>query len=117
MTWAPRDREIESVSGLDASARYNHLIKKVADTQQIWTSPWRNGTTAVWPHERYAQRCLSAAASAHAVALSDWMQKLDTSRTGATIQAFPTTHDEGLILDPGRMRADIARELHEGYGE
>lgn len=62
-------KEIEKVSALDAFERYQHFIKRVADTQKLYTLNSKDGSWArsdvdnfilypLWPFREYAMNCI-----------------------------------------------------------
>ncbi len=65
MTWKITPKEIEAVSKLSSEKRYHHFIKKVADTQELWSlydNGWAlagdddgNQIFPLWPAAEYAE--------------------------------------------------------------
>ena len=116
MSWTLRDQEMEAVLKIGAAERYEHLIKRAADCEQVWTSRLPGGAVGVWPHERYGRHYLPASAELRTVALADWMRALRDGTSVKTVAAFPAPGDQGLLMEPARMRADLARYLEEWFG-
>jgi hypothetical protein len=81
------DREFEAVLSLDGPARYDHLIRRIADGEEIYGLRDADGwmlaaddtgreCMPVWPHPRYAAACAQdswAAAVPTAIPIDDWL--------------------------------------------
>lgn len=126
--WMPTPAEIENVSKLGGPDRYRYLVKKVADTEAVW-SLWRDGwalaaddilrtLVPVWPHSTYAARCATGPWSGYEtrdIPLRDFIDRWlpGMVRDGRLVAAFPTPEGKGLEVDPLRMRDDLAEELEQ----
>ncbi|MES2442999.1 MAG: DUF2750 domain-containing protein [Pseudomonadota bacterium] len=126
MVWEPSEREIAAVLKLDAAARYDHFIKKVADTETLW-GLWRDGWALsaddeagellpVWPHRRYASLCATdewTEFEARAIELDRWMGRWlpGLAAERKRVAVFPTPESKGPVVDPTRLEADLRSEL------
>jgi len=132
MSWHPSEKEIEAVLLLDGSARYQHFIKKVADTQETWglweSDGWASmGDTTdqvlipLWPHSSYAVLCATGSWNGYtpkAVSLDDLLEKwlVGMKRDKGRLAVFPTPSGRGLSVDPEQCEQDLRDELAL-YGE
>jgi hypothetical protein len=121
------DPEVAGVLALDASQRYTHFIKQVADRQLVWglkeSDGWvsmtdETGTLLLpmWPREQYAvlfavDRFPAAVASA--ISLDDlmdtWLPNL--SEEGSKVAVFPVLSGQGIVVEISRLREDLEVEL------
>jgi len=127
MSWTPNEREIEAVLSLEASKRYEHWIKKVADQEEVW-SLWQEGGWAlagndagrqfvpVWPDSRYAALCAEGVWAGYqpkAIALDAWLDRWipGMERDQRLVAVFPTPNDKGVPIDPRQLERDLREEL------
>lgn len=134
MTWKPNRKEIEAVLQLAATERYEHFIKRVADTEELmalrapgggWTMVGTSDGEClpVWPHGVYAERCGPALAEPGAdpkaipldAFLKRWVPGL--TKDGIKVAVFPNTDGKGVIVEPQRLGDDLRRYVEEWYGE
>jgi hypothetical protein len=130
MTWILDDREFEALLARSEPERYEYLIKKAADTEHLW-SLWTPAGWAlsgheehkemipVWPHERFAAACATAAWQGYeprSISIRDWLEKWIPGmlRDGRKISGFPLPSGRAVVVAPDRMREDLEREL-ENY--
>lgn len=130
MSWEPREVEIAAVLRLDREARYRHAIKRMADTEQLWTlrsaegfvmGEAANGTlyVPVWPHARYAQLCAvgdSEGCEPEPIPLEEWMELWTPGlrRDGRSVAVFPAPGEMRVLLaQPDRFAADLAEECEQ----
>ena len=122
-------REIEGVLALDAPSRYQHLVKQVADKEELWSlradDGWvamgddaGNNTFPVWPHPDYARMFATgdwASATPTAIALDDWLDEWlpNLDEQGDKVAVFPTPAGQGVVVEPAQIRADLERELEQ----
>jgi hypothetical protein len=127
MTLDLSDREFEAVLRLDGPARYEHLIKRIADAEEIYALRDDDGwmlagddtgreCIPVWPHPRYAAACAQdswAAAAPTAIPIDEWLDTwlTDLEADGRAVAAFPTPTSRGPIVEPSQMREDLESEL------
>lgn len=130
MAWNPNEKEIEAVLRLDAQVRYRYFLKRVVDTEAIWSlrSPggWvlagddsKRVLVPVWPHSRFAELCAIgdwAGSIPSSITLEDWTERWipGIERDGRLLAVFPTPEDKGPVMEPSRLLADIRAEL-ENY--
>jgi hypothetical protein len=126
-TWELSDEEFQAVSGLPPGERYNHLVKRVADWQWIWVLEDDSGLAGsadeqgrrylpTWPHARYAEAAAIdewAGTRPNAVEIHEWVENVlpGVAEKEGMIAAFPTPGDQGFIVPPLGMKADIEEEL------
>lgn len=127
MSWIPTEKEIEAVLSLEASKRYEHWIKRVADQQEVW-SLWQEGGWAlagddagrqfvpVWPHSRYATVCAEGVWAGYqpkAIPLDAWLDRWipGMERDQRLVAVFPTPKDKGVPRDPRELERDLREEL------
>lgn len=127
MSWTPNEVEMEAVLSMEASERYRHWIKKVADQGAVW-SLWKEGGWALagddsgrelvpaWPHSRYAILCAAEAWAGfepQAIALDVWLDHWlpGIERDRRLVAVFPTPNDQGLVIEPRRLEQDLRLEL------
>jgi hypothetical protein len=126
------DKQFEAVIALSAPRRYEHFIKRIADSEAVWSLRSREGWVMsgdgqggelmpVWPHPRYAAACATDAWSGTepaAIPLHDfrakWLPGLE--RDGRRLAVFPVPQGYSIPAAPERMRADLEEEL-AWYGE
>ncbi|HNU53182.1 MAG TPA: DUF2750 domain-containing protein [Verrucomicrobiota bacterium] len=112
---------------LEASKRYEHWIKKVADQEEVW-GLWQEGGWAlagdeagrglvpVWPHPRYAALCADGVWAGYrpkAIALDAWLDRWirGMERDHRLVAVFPTPNDKGVPIEPRRLERDLRNEL------
>jgi hypothetical protein len=127
MSWTPATKEIESVLLLEGPKRYSHLIKKVADQEEIW-SLWKEGTWAlaeddeehelvpIWPHSKYASLCAIGVWEGYepkSIALDAWLNRWipGMGRDERLVAVFPTPKDSGVVTDSSRIERGLRDEL------
>jgi hypothetical protein len=130
MAWVLTDKEYEAVIQMAAPARYEYLIKKVAENEVVWSLASDDGWVVcgddeehecfpVWPHSRYAEAYADdswANTSPQTIDLSDWLEKWlpGLEKDNRYVAAFPTTVLKAPVVAPSRMKSDLLREL-ENY--
>lgn len=121
------DQEYEAVLKLDGPARYDHLIKRIADSEELFSlrdgSGWflagaddGRDLHPVWPHPRYAAACAIgnwAGAQATAIPIDEWLDSWlpRMEADGRAVAAFPTPANRGPVVEPSQMREDLETEL------
>jgi hypothetical protein len=122
------DREFQAVIALPGPARYEHLIKRIADTEEIWSLRTEEGWVLagdegrdclpVWPHARYAAACAIGTWSGSEPTLialddwlDDWLPRLESEHHG--ISGFPTPDGRTVIVEPMEMHAHLEEELSQ----
>lgn len=127
MTYRLKDPQYEAVRRLSAPKRYEHLVKRVADSGELWglsyDDAWvlgedENGRefSPVWPHPRYAEASATGAwegSTPVPIDVHDWLQtwtaELVTARR--LVGIFPTDEGPGAAIEPDPFAAAIAEEL------
>lgn len=127
MNWTPSTKEIESVEVLEASKRYDYLIKKIADQEKVW-SLWQedgwalagdnNGREAVpiWPHEQFARLAASGSWVGYqpkVIELDAWLSRwiAGMEKDNRLVAVFPTMNDKGVFVEPAKFAIDLRSEL------
>ena len=119
-------KEVDALLKLDGPARYEHLVKRVADFEEAWGLRWPTGWIAlsagtgqflfpIRPHAEYVERCRSlgdADAVPASIPLNHLLDVLlpQLSTDGTMIAAFPTPAGRGVPISAERLWADLLRE-------
>jgi hypothetical protein len=124
------DEEFAAVVRLPAPKRYEHMIKQVAASDQLWVLADERGIVSVaddsghdampvWPHRRYAEawRERSPEESPETIALDVWLEEVtpQLERDGQFVAVFPTPEGAGMLVEPARFRDDLQAYLDEWY--
>ena len=99
-------KESEAVSALPPDERLRHLVKRVADWEEVWSLREPNGwalsrgasgevAAPFWPHPDYAQRCAAgewAGCEPQTIALDAFFERWlpGLARDGRVAAVFPT---------------------------
>lgn len=126
MTYRPSEKEVESVERLVGAERYRYFVKRVADTEEVWSlfaeGGWasaedgsRCASIPVWPHSAFAVRCVTglwAAFEPKRIPLDIWLERWIPGMTqdGKRVAVFPTPADRAVVVEPLRLGADLERE-------
>lgn len=124
--WDLQNKEITAVLLLPTVKRYEYLLHKVVDQEQIW-SLWDDGWVLfaddrgrplipVWPHPTYAALCATedwADCEPRPVNLPELMSTWlpGVTRDGRAIAIFPTGNDAGGVIEPQVFLNDLRVEL------
>jgi hypothetical protein len=127
MTWTVNDKEFATVLALDGAARYEHLVKRVADWREIWGLADANGwaiaadasereALPVWPHARFAEACAIDAWAGRAprsIDIAAWLERWIPGliRDERLVATFPTPVDRGVLVSPDRFELELRAEL------
>jgi hypothetical protein len=127
MTWNVNDQEFASVIRLPAPKRYSYFLKKVSDWRQLWSlatvDGWAEASddavkmlVPIWPHERFAKACATAAWQDYEprrIDLDVWIEHWIPGMTkdGKEVAVFPTPDEKGVVVPPERLFADLSQEL------
>jgi hypothetical protein len=125
--WNPSEKEISSVSELDAPARYEYCVKRIADHQLLYSLKNESGwvlagddsgreLVPVWPHAAFASLCAAGSwggCRPEAIGIDEWLARWipGTARDGRMVAVFPTARYQGVAVDPARFEGDIRAEL------
>ena len=119
------DQQFTSVIALSGSERYAHLIKRVADAEEIWSLRGPDGwalagdaereLVPVWPHPRYAAACAAdqwSGAQPVAIPLVEWLTAWlpGLEGDGRAVAVFPAPGAKGVVVEAARLRADLEAE-------
>jgi hypothetical protein len=132
VTYKLNDKQFEAVSRLPLQKRYEHLIKRVGDWQELWSlkdgeDKWVLGADdlgrelfPVWPHPRYAEASAIghwAGSTPAAISLRDWLAKWTPglSEDKRLVTVFPTDDPNGAAIEPEAFAADLRDYLTENY--
>ena len=123
------DKEFASVISLSAPERYEHFIKRVADSMELWglrsSEGWlllgddeEKEAFPVWPAERYAaayakdQECIEEPVPIDAAV---WLQEMlpQLEADGVLVAAFPVPSGPGIIVSAEQHTEHLVVELEE----
>ena len=123
------EQELISVLSLSGAKRYSYFIKKVADWEEVWSlrnqDGWILATESsgrelipVWPHERFAQVCVTGEwqdCEPAVIELSIWMERWIPGivKDGRQIAVFSTPEDKGVVVQPGQLYTEICKECEQ----
>ena len=129
MSWNLSKQEFDSVLSLSGEERYSYFIKKVTDWEEVWSlrnqdgwvlaaDPSGHEVVPVWPHERFAQACAEGSwkgCDPVVIKLGEWMKRWIPGmvKDGRQVAIFPTPHDKGVVLHPGRLHNDLCDECEQ----
>ena len=132
MAWILRDQEIKAVTGLNGAKRCEYLVKRVADTEQLWSLRAADGWVQmgddtgaplfpIWPHERYAEACATgdwADCKPAPISLEDWLQAWTPGleKDARKVAVFPLATGAGVVMAPRDLESALRQEL-ENYDE
>lgn len=127
LSWQPTPKEIASVSALGPSQRYQYFIKRVSDTEALWSLGAEDGwvlqagpggieLVPVWPHSSYAAACATDEWSGNVpmeIGLDEWMEKWlpGIARDERQVSVFPVPGSQTAIVDADTLREDLEEEL------
>ena len=127
MSWNLTDQEYAAVRTLPASARYEYLVKHVADEGQLWSlkgpGGWVLGADErgrelhpVWPHPRYAQAAtLGDWGDAHPepIEVHEWLDVWTAGMkdTRRRVAVFPADEADEAAIEPDDFARDLQQEL------
>ncbi len=115
MSYPLDDQQFKRISRSPTHERFEELVNRVAETEQIWGLSSANGWAVVsaegddcfpvWPHPDYAAAWAVgdlADCTPQPIALSTWMQKWTAGmqKDGTLVLVFPTNDDmdEALVI-------------------
>ncbi len=127
MNYRLNDRQYEAVRRLPATKRYEHLVKRAADTGQLWALQSQDGWVLgadddgreflpVWPHPRYAEAAATGGwqgTTAAPIDVHDWLESWTAELVEASrlVGIFPVEDQPGAAIEPGAFAADLMGEL------
>jgi len=120
MSYQIDDQQFKRVSQSSTQQRFEELVNRVTETEQIWGLSSAGGWAVinaegddcfpVWPHPEYAAAWAVgdlADCTPQPIALSAWMQKWTTGmqKDGTLVLIFPTNDDmdEALVVAPEEL--------------
>jgi hypothetical protein len=126
MMWDLSDKEMAAVMRRDATERYKHLIKRVADHELVW-GLWSEGwalmgddsgreVVPIWPHAPYAAACAKDDWSGYEprqIDLSEWMERWlpGMKRDRRLVAVFPIRQGKTATVEPDDLLRDLEEEL------
>lgn len=130
MPYRLSEKEAAAVSVLSPERRVEHLVKRVADWEEIWSlksaTGWAMAGTEsdgkafpVWPHAHYAMLCATdqwAGNHPEAIPLEHFMVAWvpGLTKDGVSVAVFPTPSSGGVAMEPAALKALLEDEL-ENY--
>lgn len=119
-------KQIEAVIRLSGPERYNHFIKQVADSEEVWglykdgwaLAAMSDGTEVFpfWPAKEYAALCAQnewAGYEPHMIDLENLIEELlpMIERDGVLPGVFYTPANKGVTPSISQLLEDLQREL------
>ncbi len=126
MPYRVNTKDIASVSTMSVAERARHLVKRVADQEEIWglravdgwalsRAPGGAHALPVWPHPKYAKLCATGPWAGCEPAKIDlprfverWIPRL--AKEKRVISVFPTPKSAGRIVRPARFETALKGE-------
>lgn len=120
-------RQIEAVLKLDGQKRYEHFIKTIADTEEVFgldkdgwalASDGEYPVFPVWSAKEYAELCANGAWDGYeavSFSLDEFMEELlpNLKGDGVLLGVFYTPEDKGVTPDIDKVLADLKTELEK----
>ncbi|PJD00311.1 DUF2750 domain-containing protein [Janthinobacterium sp. BJB1] len=119
--------KFKQVLGLPSAERHAYLVRKVADTQEVWglhhdgwATAHAHGKVAIpfWPEAAFAQACASGGwehFQPRAIALGElltrWLPGMAIN--GQLASVFPAPQGAGAIAAPADLLRDLQREAEQ----
>jgi hypothetical protein len=129
MPYILQDKEFAAVMSLGPGQRYQHLVGRIADFEEVWSLAGEDGwvllgddegreLVPIWPHPRYAEVCASAewpGATPKLIGLLDFLDKWcpGLERDNRLIAAFPDASINSTVVPPNRLLDDVRQALSE----
>jgi Protein of unknown function (DUF2750) len=122
------DQQYNAVLALPGPDRYEHLIKRIADEEEVWSLRGPDGwvlatdegrdLVPIWPHPRYAEACAVgewAGTTPTAISLEEWAADWlsDMEEDGRGVSVFPTPDGRTVVVDAAQFMADLDAELEQ----
>jgi hypothetical protein len=133
MSYYLSQKEMEAVSCLNAEARLNHFVKRVADWEEVWSLRNSEGwvlsqaspsqeAAPFWPHFSYAKACAKnewAGCEPQSIKLQAFMEKWlpGLAKDKKMVAIFPTPISSGAIATPELVLQKLVAECRESYGD
>ncbi len=127
MSYEVNDYEYDSVTSLSGPERYQYLVNKIVDWEEVWSikdqSGWSlmgddtdNELVPIWPAEKYASACCTGLwknCEPETIDLETWLEKWISgmSADGRSCAVFPLPSDKGLVVTPEQLEKDIREAL------
>ena len=121
------DKELQSIFRLPPDQRYAYFVKRVADWEEIWSLRGEGGwvlagdenmreLVPVWPFREYASECAVATWAGNvpeSISLDSWLEEwtLGMTEDHRLVAVFPNQENNGVVVEPIRLKADIEIEL------
>jgi hypothetical protein len=122
-------KEIEAVSALSATGQYEHFIKRVADSEEVWGLAMEGGWCGArdpggkecipfWPHPAYADAMAVnewSDGKSKLISLADFLTKWlpGMARDGRLAAVFATPRAGAVNVEPLRLKQDLEAEREQ----
>jgi Protein of unknown function (DUF2750) len=130
------DKEFASVSGLEGRQRFEHLLKRICDTEVVFLLADEDGElivltdeedaaappqVPVWPHPRYAEAYRASVGGGtgySSVELTEFVDLLlpHLAEEGAVVVVMPIEQDSVVAIAADELRNAIISYHEEWYG-
>ncbi|MCH9740226.1 MAG: DUF2750 domain-containing protein [Epsilonproteobacteria bacterium] len=134
MSYKLLEQEIKAVINLPAQKRYSYFIKKIVDSEEVWSlvdsQGWclfsdseNNEVFPIWSDAKYASFCVNeywGESNPKKISLNDFLDKWISGlqKDKRLIGIFPLCNssnlaDKGVVVSPERLYQDISEELEK----
>jgi len=127
MSWNLDENQFNTVTALAASQRYSYAIRKIVETQEVWSlcegEVWAMGQDPIgrqflpiWPHPDFADRCRAQHWKHHQprqIDLEAWRQRWigGIHEAHKFISVFPVPSGGAVMVSPEKLRRDLDYEI------
>ncbi|MCI0569535.1 MAG: DUF2750 domain-containing protein [Myxococcaceae bacterium] len=121
-------KKLANVTAMDARARYDYFVRRIADSEEVWglfNDGWATAANDLgdkalpfWPERELAEVCSTAEWATYTPAripvaefLQKWLRGME--QEALLVAVFPTPQDKGVCVQPSKLAADLKVELDE----
>lgn len=126
--YLPSDIEVRSVLSKNSQDRYIYSVKRIADTQMLWSlrasdggwalaaSDAGNEIVPIWPHEKFAALCTVKewiGYKPESIQLNVWIDRWTPGiiKDGRLVSICPTIESRGSVISAEEFLSHLEEEL------